>query len=241
MLHVIKSIIVDDEENARLYMARMLSLSFPDMEIEFAVSPAEALFVLEKKKTDLIFLDVELPGMSGLEMLGELRDRRIETPVIFISQYKRPDFIQKALRLGAVDYIDKPVHPDELEVAVRKILIKRLAEVNNQPGSGKVCLSTSKGTLYLDPADIFYFETSGRESIAHTVNGESDIIVRESLVKLEKILPAENFRRVSRQCIVNVNYIKLVNKDKLIILEAGKCQVKLDKIYPQVTAELTKK
>ena len=240
MSHLIKSIIVDVEENARIYLAKMLKLSFPEMEIELAVSPAEAFLVLENKKVDLIFLDVELPGMSGLEMLAALREKGIDTPVTFVSQFKSPDFIQKALRLGAVDYIDKPVNPDELEVAVRKILCKKGNGANNHSGKEKICLSTYKGTLYLEPAEICCFETSGRESIVHTVQGQSGITVKESLVKLEKILPAENFRRVSRQYIVNVNCIKLIRRNKSLVIQTAIGETELHKIYPHCIREFTK-
>lgn len=241
MAKKLKAIIIDDEENARMYLAKMLVVSFPETEIEFAVSPAEALFVLDKKMVDLIFLDVEMPGMTGLEMLKVLREKNIETPAIFVSQFSKADFIQKAMRLSAVDYLYKPVNPDELELAVKKIIEKNEKNDNNAVADNteKLCLPTNKGTMYIVPSEIVYFETSGRDSIIHIVNGSAGLLVKNSLIELENILPSTIFRRVSRQNIVNISYIKLVSRNKSLVLRTPHSEVKLQRIFPQIIDEFS--
>ena len=117
-----KILIVDDEEQSRLYLASIVNELHPELSIQLAATPAEALFLLNKECMDVVFIDVEMPGMTGLEMLEKLRGINANLPVIFVSAYKRAEFIQKAMRLGAVDYIDKPVDPIELESALQKIL-----------------------------------------------------------------------------------------------------------------------
>ena len=235
-----KALIVDDEENARLYLARMIAVTVADLEIQFAGTPAEAMFVLEKFKPDVLFLDVEMPGMSGLEMLKTIREKCPELSVIIVSAYYEFDYVKKALRLNAVDYLNKPVDPDELEQAIRKAMQKETAIPETVEHEAKINLSTDKGMLYINPNQVLYFATNKRTSYVYLVSDENPVLVRESLTFLEKTLPNGNFLRVSRQYIVNTNHIRYVNKNRYIILKAGGRDVKLDKIYPHIIDEFMK-
>lgn len=229
-------LIVDDEEKARLYLAALLNELFPCTQLQFAASPAEAIIILEKQKVDLLLLDVEMPGMTGLELLSQLRAKIGAKPVIFISAYKRAEFIQRAMRLEAIDYIDKPVDPLELEAAVNKCFDARNTKqetINNQ--SGKIKLFTAKGEMHCEADDLLYFETLKRNSIAHFSNGTKEVLVRHNLTELEDILPASHFIRASRQYCVNKNFIKYISKStNSIILSVGCEQIELRKIYPKV-------
>lgn len=233
-----KVLIVDDEEKARLYLAQILHELRPDLFIHFASSPSEAVFLLESQCVDLVMLDVEMPGMTGLELLTQLQDKLRNTPVIFISAYKRAEFIQKAIRLNAIDYIDKPVNPMELESALVKAFALHgdSTQPEKLPSSSpqKLKLPTSKGIMYFEPAEILYFESNKRDSIVHFVNGCSDVLVRSNLTSLVNILPADNFLRVSRQYIINSSYIKFVSAcNKTITLFDERKSVMLHKIYPE--------
>ena len=235
-----KALIVDDEEQARLYLAKMIAVSFPDMEILFAATPEEALFVLERNKTDILFLDVEMPGMSGLEMLQTLRDKLSELPVIVVSGYNRVEYLKKAIRLNVVDYLNKPVDPDELELAVNKAFdgnpVRELI-----PTEHKISLNTERGTMIVAPEKLLYLCTQKRSSIIIFADDEKDVIVHDNLMSLEKSLTGDIFKRVSRQCIINVNYLILVKKErKELTLKAKNKEVKLSKIYPKIIRELTK-
>lgn len=233
-----KVLIVDDEEKARLYLASILSELHPEIEIQLASIPAECMFLLKKQSFDVIFLDVEMPGMTGLEMLSKIRLSRSDIPVIFVSAYKRAEFIQKALRLNAVDYIDKPVNPSELEQA----LIKALASnKNDNINTDKFCLVTSIGEMFVRFEDIIYFESFKRYSIAH-FKDSSQKIVRSNLEILDKKLPSKWFLRVSRQHIINLSFIKFVSKtNKTITLATGTSQIELERIYPRIIPELIEK
>ena len=233
-----KVLIVDDEEKARLYLAQILHELRPDLFIHFASSPTEAMFLLESQCVDIVMLDVEMPGMTGLELLSQLQDKLRNTPVIFVSAYKRAEFIQKAIRLNAIDYIDKPVDPMELESALVKAFA--LHDVSTQPEKSpssspqKLKLPTSKGIMYFETAEILYFESHKRDSIVHFVNGFSDVLVKCNLSALVKILPSDKFMRVSRQCIINSSYIKFVSAcNKSITLFDERKTVVLQKIYPE--------
>jgi CheY-like chemotaxis protein len=151
-------LIVDDEEKSRLYLAELTHELFPELTLQFAASPFEALFIIEKQKIDLIFLDVEMPGMTGIDLLTQLREKILKTPVVFISAYKRAEFIQKALRLNAVDYIDKPVDPEELQLAIVKALKNsidsELSTLPTQKTIKKLSLHTANGEMLFEPDEI---------------------------------------------------------------------------------------
>ena len=105
-----------------------------------------------------------MPGMSGLELLKAIREKRPELPVIIVSGYYEFDYVKKALRLNAVDYLNKPVDPDELEQAIRKALLKETAIPEPVENEAKISLSTDKGMLYVAPSQVLYFATNKRTS-----------------------------------------------------------------------------
>jgi len=233
-----KILIVDDEENARLYLAAILNELFPEMEIQLASSPAEAVFLISKKCADIILLDVEMPGMSGLEMLAQLRESIKQTPVIFVSSYNRVEFVQKALRLNAIDYIDKPVDPMELKNAMEKAKLQ-FNKVEFQTANQKLKLFTEKGEMLFEPNEIMYFESKKRDSIAHFVSGFHDVTVRCNLKELEAILPINTFARASRQCVVNKQYVKFASQSThSITLMEGCKSTEIEKVNPDFFKKL---
>lgn len=229
-----KALIVDDEENARLYLANILHELYPEIEIQMVASPVEAIFMISKQCPDVILLDVEMPGMTGLEMLKQLRETIKETPVIFVSTYKRAEFIQNAMRLNAIDYIDKPVDPAELNAAMAKSLC-RPAVVEPQITSTKLILYTEKGDLIIEPNEIIYFESHKRDSIVYLENGLSKVVVRSNLSSLEKLLPGNIFIRVSRQFIINKRFVKFSSQSNHTLTLYDGCEkIILNRIFPEV-------
>jgi two-component system LytT family response regulator len=235
-----KALIVDDEEKARLYLASILAELHPEIEIQLVSTPTEALFLLKKQHFDIIFLDVEMPGMSGLEMLEQLHEILRYTPFIFVSSYKRAEFIQKALRLNAVDYIDKPVNPTELDNAVRKAFENNIKTVdrNNHHKSAKFCLMTDVDERLVESNEIIYFQSLKRYATAYFIDG-SKRVVRYNISHLNQLLPSSCFIKVSRKHIINLKYLKSIYKsNKTIILKFAENEIKLDKITPEVINEL---
>jgi len=243
MNSVKKALIIDDEEKARLYLASIISELYPQLEIQLASTPAEALFILKKQQFNVILMDVEMPGMTGLELLEQLRVEKSKTPVIYVSAYKRAEFIQKALRLDAIDYIDKPVNPTELDNALMKAfeLKPNADESINDWNRHRFCLLTDSGEMFIEPNEIIYFEALNRYSTAFFSDGKQKV-VRDNLEGLSKKLPENTFLRVSRQYIVNLDSIKYISKgNKTIVLQWGLNQIQLSKIYPAVISDLIDK
>lgn len=232
-------LIVDDEENSRLYLANILLELFPEMHVQFASTPQEALFLISKNTFDTIFMDVEMPEMTGHELMQKIREMQNLTPVIFVSAFSNDTYLRKALRLSAVDYLDKPVNPKELENAIQKSLNK--APVKKQNGNGnnnRIRLLTRSGDILYNPYEIVCFFVEGRYTNMHLITGEI-VLLRNNLNHLLQKIPDDTFIRVSRQVIVNTRLIRNVSKNnKVITLEWEDNQLTINKIFPSVLKKL---
>ncbi len=239
-----KILVIDDEERVRLYLAEILSELRPGCDIRLAASGYEALFMCDNTSFDVLLLDVDMPGMNGFELLNELQKKDPSTPIIFVSSYKKPEYIQKAIRLDAVDYIDKPVDPFELERALEKAFrinkprVTPPARDTKAVEQDRFCLLTEKGDLFVESDEIVFFESSKRYSVAFFADG-STLIVRENITGLSAKLPGKDFRHVSRQCIVNVKYIKFASKsNKTLTVKIQDDSVDISRVFPHVLVDL---
>lgn len=111
-------LVVDDEENLRLVLRTLLKKN--DYEVEAAASAEEALDMLDAFGPDFVLADVRMPGMSGIELCGELKARRCLATVIIMSAYGSVDLALEAMNAGAYDYVSKPFKQDEVLLALRK-------------------------------------------------------------------------------------------------------------------------
>ena len=151
------------------------------------------------------------------------------------------EFIQKAIRLNALDYIDKPVDPVELDAALIKAFhlqqtSKTIPETNKL--TKRFCLPTDSDERFVDADEIICFESSKRYSRVFFVDGTNKV-VRYNLVNLSKILPSNSFIHISRQFIVNVFYIKYISKcNKTITLRQGNKELIVKKVFPKIILEL---
>ncbi len=113
-------LIVDDEKNIRLTISR--SLSSDTLETDQAINAEEALERLALYQYDLLLLDLRLPGMSGVELIQQLKELGIEVKTVIISAHGTIDTAVKLLKAGVLDFIEKPFSPDEIRQIVAKYL-----------------------------------------------------------------------------------------------------------------------
>ena len=123
-------LIVDDETNVRLNFR--MALETPDYEIFEARSAEQALEVLAEDSFALAILDMRLPGMDGLELLAKMRESGIKVPVMIVTAYSDVPHAVKAMKLGAIDFLQKPLRPEDFRNIVAEI-INRHARQDDQP------------------------------------------------------------------------------------------------------------
>ncbi len=142
-----KILIVDDEEVVRLSHIRTLASIHCDVEV--VRDGEEALRVMEQRPADVVLLDLRMPGIDGMSVLKTIKQRWPETEVVIITGYPNIETAKEAVRLGAYDYLAKPVGPDEvINVANGAMTQKKWALHRDRPGPDRV-----KETARTGPAD----------------------------------------------------------------------------------------
>ncbi len=213
-----RTILVDDEHDGIRTLKKLLELNCPEVEIVATCSNvAEALQKLEEMKPELVFLDVRMPGKTGLDMLAELSE--IDFEVIFVTAHN--EYMLQALQFSAVDYLLKPVDEDRLLEAVHRVE-KRLEEKKNSaqaqillhninkaghPLEMRLCLPTQKGFTILKLEDIVYCEAQRSYTIFRLVNNKS-IIISKPLFDYDKLLADTVFLRVHKSFLINLMHVK---------------------------------
>jgi two-component system, LytTR family, response regulator len=214
----ITCVIVDDEKLARDLLREYIS-QIPDIQILGEASKGkEAVEVIDKLTPDLIFLDVQMPGMNGFDVLDEI----VHDPyVIFCTAYDQ--YALKAFEKNAVDYILKPLDQERFKLAVERAigrmkveqnnvgeLLRNLKTENKTSYDSHIFVQKSEKLLNLPVEEIVYLEASGDYTILTTKNDQ--FVSSSGIGKLEEILNPEIFIRVHRSTIININSLKEIEK-----------------------------
>jgi two-component system LytT family response regulator len=206
---MLRAVILDDEIRGSALLNRKLEAFGEDLQVEAIFNdPAKALSKIVELNPDVLFLDVEMPGMNGFQFLENLGSFNFQ--VIFTTAYDT--YTLEALRLSAVDYLVKPIDEDELHNAISR-LKKRVADEARRtpaPAQGseprKLALSTAEGIYFVNRASIVRVEAMSNYSTFYLQEGKK-IIVSKTLKEYEDILQGISFLRVNRSVIVNLDYV----------------------------------
>jgi DNA-binding NtrC family response regulator len=117
------ALIIDDEKNIRLTLSKCLS--FIDVEAEEAINGEEGLEKIKSNTYDIIFLDLKMPGMNGIEVLKKIKEEKPDTSVVIITAHGTVDSAVEAMKLGAADFMQKPFTPQEIREIVEEILSRK--------------------------------------------------------------------------------------------------------------------
>lgn len=241
----IRTIIVDDVELAR----ERVKMLIDDSQIEIvgeAGSGFDAVEAIEKLKPDLVFLDVQMPEMNGFEVVETIGAENAPM-IVFVTAYDK--FAVRAFDANAVDYLVKPFDKERLTKAVERVK-KQIANKNNENNVGngapddfrerlemllkqvspkpkylkRIPVKSARGTILLSVEDIEWMTAAGHYVELRVKTGETHL-VRRQIAQLENKLDPEEFVRVHRSHIVNINCVKslhpLFNGDHLIIMRDG--------------------
>lgn len=206
---MLRAVILDDEIRGSKLLSHKLE-EFADVLSVSAVfnDPILALSAIEEIKPDVLFLDVEMPGLNGFQFLENLGTFSFE--VIFTTAFDH--YTLEALRLSAVDYLLKPVDQEELQKAVGR-LRKRVADkpsLKNEkvvkPGSHRMALNTAEGVYLVERSNITRVEAMSNYSVFILADSRK-IVVSKTLKEYEGLLDDEHFIRINRSVIVNLDYV----------------------------------
>jgi two-component system LytT family response regulator len=201
---MIRTIIVDDEVKSIKTMELLLEPYQEHVEIVSTASNALAgIKEIVLHKPDLLFLDIQMPGYNGFELLEQVKDQ--VKHIVFITAHK--EYAIEALRKGAFDYILKPFDSDELKNCLERIL---KGQGRNQPEKNArtvIELSVKTGIHYIKQEDIVFLEASGSYTEFHLDNGVRHL-VSKSMKAYETQLDPELFYRCHNSYIINIQKVK---------------------------------
>ncbi|MBL7831937.1 MAG: response regulator transcription factor [Saprospiraceae bacterium] len=212
---LISAILIDDEEHCLKTLSWNLNEFCPEIKIlGTANNGKEGLNLINQLNPDLVFLDIEMPVMNGLEMLAKFD--KINFKVIFTTAYN--EYAIKAIKLNAIDYLLKPIDKDDLRTAISK-----LSAINSELTSRKIqnlkynmsvstdlqriTVGTFEGVQFFDLKEITFLEADSNYTMLHFFDG-TKILSSRTLKEYEEILPQESFFRCHHSFIVNFRYIK---------------------------------
>ncbi len=212
---MIKAIIIDDEKHCSDNLQWQLNQYCPEVEIAAVCNNAEkGLNEIYKQQPQLVFLDVEMPGMSGFEMLEKLTD--INFDIVFTTAFNK--YALRAIKFGALDYLLKPVDKDELCAAVDKVIkrtngdsLKQLTALlthirkSNDLSIQKIALPTMHGYELIPLNNIMYCESRSNYTNIY-LNNNHQILVSRTLKDIEDLLNMQPFFRVHNSFLVNLQY-----------------------------------
>jgi two-component system, LytTR family, response regulator len=228
---MLKAIIVDDEKGSRDALLGMLNRYCKNVEvIDQADGYASGLDVISKNKPDVVFLDIQMPDGSGFKLIEDLG--KIEFEVIFTTAYDQ--YAIKAIKYSALDYLLKPIVPDDLISAVEKaeqkknsgqinqnirILLENLSQ-QNEPR--KIILSTAEKMHIVDIDDIIRCESDDYYTKFFFKDGKT-LLISKTLKENEELLGDKYFIRPHKSHLVNIKYIKgfLKNDGGYIVMSDG--------------------
>ena len=213
-------LITDDESDARLFIENIIRQLLPDINIYHAEYPSEALKLAKIIKFDLIFIDIVMPEMNGLEVIEKITKANYNPFIVIVSAHKNFEFAQQGIYLGVSGYISKPIYKKQFIPIIDKFISKqKLAEAT--PAEKTISLSTYIGYCMVKTDDIVVIEKTGRNLIdIYTIETVINR-VRGTLAELLTSLPSD-FIYINRQCAVKKEMIKLFNpKTKQITVKIG--------------------
>lgn len=220
-LDSIKCIVIDDEYHClRILEILLQRISYPIEIIKLCNGPEEGLKALNEFKIDLLFLDIEMPGMSGFELLE--RSRNQDFGVIFTTAHV--DYAVQALRRRATDYLSKPIQQKELDAAVLSFvnqgnnqsrqpqqILQDQTKVRGNDFPEKIALPSLDGIVFFDINTIVVALSDGNLSKIYLTTGE-EIYINQSLKYIEGRLEPLGFMRVHKCYLINLNKVRRYTK-----------------------------
>ena len=210
-------LVVDDEKPALDELAYLLAAEPRVGDVVTSSSATDALRILQEGAVDAVFLDIQMPGLTGLELAQVLSRFRSPPPVVFVTAHEQ--HAVEAFDLHAVDYVLKPVRADRLAEAVRRVVSAVDGATEAAPARDDAQVAVERGgvTRFINRCDITHVEAQGDYARLHTAT-ESHL-VRSPLTTLEVDWASAGFVRIHRSLLVSLAHVAEVRMD------GGRCTV----------------
>lgn len=219
---MIKAVIIEDESKAAQMLEIMIKKNNTDINIvDKCADLPSGVRSIKKNKPNVVFLDIEMPGYNGLQLLEFFNEDEIDFEIIFTTAFN--DYAIKAFELSAIDYVLKPIQIDKLNAAIEKYRKKQQKDLalynkmqllkNNMNGENKrIVVPVVSGVEVLKLTDIMYLQANGSYCNIY-LNNNTHLIVGKNLKYFEDLIADDKlFFRNNRSFLVNISYVKKVLK-----------------------------
>jgi DNA-binding LytR/AlgR family response regulator len=207
----LRVLVLDDETPALDELGWLLRQDPRVAEVHATDSPTEALRMLKEREIDAVFLDIQMPGLDGIELASVLARFKNAPAVVFVTAHEK--HAVEAFELDAVDYVLKPVRQERIAEAIRRVL----GGARGDTTVDQVPVERGGVTRFVAVADISHVEAEGDYARLHTASGSH--LVRIPLSQLEQQWSGSGFVRIHRSLLVALPYVVELRVD------AGRCSV----------------
>jgi len=244
-----RAVVAEDEGMLRRELIRQLKEVWPALEILAECDDgASALEAIETHRPDVAFLDIRMPGLTGLEVASGAGELSPGTQVVFVTAYNQHAI--EAFDRGAVDYLLKPVQADRLAATVQRVqariasgesspagkvadeIAARLPEPSGHQPLQWITASAGKETRLILVEDVIYFQADNKYTVVMTAEGES--LIRKPIRDLLDVLDPAIFKQIHRSTVVNMRAIAGISRD-----ETGRGTIRLRNRPETLTVSLT--
>lgn len=204
----LRAILADDELDALGVLSSILSDTGIVEVVAKLSDPKKVESTVMRLKPDILFLDVEMQNINGLEILENIRQYNLELNVVLVTAYAK--YIKEAIKFNVFTYLLKPVDREEIGQIVHNLLELKQKRCSDT-GLDKIKLPVKCGSVFLKPDEIYKLVAEGAYTHIFTTDGRC-IISGYNMGKLHNRLPEDRFMRINRGTIVNADYIFQINR-----------------------------
>lgn len=236
---MMNAIVIDDEEKARNLLSHLIRENCPQIQkLDLAKDLEEGVALIKKERPQLVFLDIEMPKASGLELLEHFTEP-VDFQIIFTTAYS--SYAVDAFKLNAIDYLLKPIDTDELKIAVEKAealanseaihsKIEHLRTSLKTISLNKIALEVPKGILFVSYNDILYFEADGMYTTVYMNKENNKTICKPLKFFVEQLADNNLFFKCHRSYLINLKYVEeLIREDGDFLLMENKKRIPISK------------
>jgi len=209
-------VIIDDEHDAGILLNNLLS-DYPGLLVQGVyTSSVKALDFVIAEQVPLVFADIEMPEISGIDFLKKINRYSPETKVVFVSAYD--NYALEAIQNDAFDFLCKPVGREDLRRVVHKFMAWQNQHKENELAKGeKLLIKTSEGHHYLSVESVIFLEADSNYTNLVLCDGKK-LLSSMTLGKIHDKFPKDTFARISRKHVINKKYLTFVNFQKQFCL-----------------------
>lgn len=220
----ISAIIIDDDSDA-INLLEMFLRQFPNIRVVGkSTDPNIGLSLVINKFPDLVFLDIDMPDMTGLQVADAVRIRNFNSEIVFTTAYQ--DYAYKALTIEPLDFLTKPFSSEDLEKVIKKYMAKaekkKLEQkldkfIQSQANPPKISLPIFHSFLIVEINDIVYIKASESKTLVYLQDGTVETVIK-NLKNLIHMLNSTLFFQIRRAIYVNLNYIQRIDRKKSVCI-----------------------